>query len=148
MLFLVLGTKGLDFKKYFMKISLPKFNFLSRKAVYQPSRRNAVRVKSFQLLKCLRSDDTPREILANLSNLSETGLQFFSAHSIKPGCLLKMVINFPEAERQIPVTGKVAWQTRIRGSEGAYRTGVAFVSMNFEDRELIRGFVANLSSSV
>ena len=128
-----------------MKISLPRLNVFSRKPVYQPSRRNAVRVKSHQLLKCLRSDDMPHEILANLVNLSETGLQFFSSYVIKRGSLLKMVIHFPEAERQISLMGKAAWQGRIHGVPGVYRTGVSFISMDFEDREWLRHFVQGLS---
>ena len=127
-----------------MKMTFPSFQVFSGKPAYQPSRRVAPRVQSLNLLKCLRSDDMPLEMIANFVNLSETGLQFMSPRVIKPGSLLKMVINLGEQDRQMTVTGRTAWQGRIRGSKDVYRTGVVFLSMADEDRQAIRWFVKNI----
>lgn len=114
------------------------------KPVYHPSRRTAPRVKAFNLLKCLRSDDVPQEMITNVSNLSETGLQFFSTSAIKPGSFLNMLINMGTQEKRIPVTARVAWRGRIHGQQGVYRIGVSFLSMASEDRQCIRQFVRSL----
>ncbi len=134
-----------------MKLHLAPFRLFRiffHKLDYQPSRRKTLRVKSRNLLKCLRSDDAPQEIIVNLANISETGLQFFSFREITPGSLLKMVINFAEVERQIPAMGKVAWIRRVRRHKKIYRVGVAFLSLVSEDREFIHRFVKNVLAAV
>ncbi len=128
-------------KAILQKIRIRRLSSAPGKSVYQPNRRNAPRAKSRNLMKCLRSDDTPKEFVANLCNLSETGLQFFSGYKIQPGSLLKIALNLAEKEKVISVVGKAAWLTRMRGQQDVYRVGVAFLSLAEEDREHLRSFV-------
>lgn len=120
---------------------LSPFKFFASKVVPSAERRNARRVRASNLLKCLRSDDSPEEMITNVTNISETGLRFSSAREFKSGSVLKLVINFPEAEKQVPVVVRVAWLGRVRADALAYRVGVEFLTIAMEDRQIIRNFV-------
>ena len=125
--------------------SLSPLRLFGRKPVAASNRRNARRVRASNLLKCLRSDDAPEEMLTNVTNISETGLRFSSASGIKPESVLNLVINFPEMEKQVPVVARVAWQGQVRGHGLAYRIGGEFLNIALENRQLIRDFVKKVA---
>ena len=109
------------------------------------NRRDSARIKSRNLIRCLRSDDTPQESLCNLLDLSENGLKFVSSKQIKPGAILKLVLNLAEKETNISVAGKVVWSSKISHVH-AYRVGISFLSMSEEHKALIHRFVRRRSS--
>ena len=128
-------------KEIIRKVRIKPLGLFSSKPVYQPNRRNAPRAKSRNLMKCLRTDDVPAEFVANLCDLSETGMQFFCGYPIEPKSVLKVMLNLPEKNKVISVLGKAMWLRRVRGHEGVFRIGVLFLTMDSEDRALLRSFV-------
>ncbi len=126
------------------KVRIKPLNFLKPKSVYKPNRRNAPRANARNLMKCLRGDDVPKEFVANLTNLSETGIQFTSGYLIQKGALLKIMLNVPEKHRVISALGKCAWVAKVRGHQGVYRIGAAFITLAAEDRESLRELVKEI----
>ena len=113
--------------------------FLRRKKV-RVNRRRHPRARDCNLVRCLPSDHTPREYLANLVNLSESGLQLFSALILEPGMGLQILINLGQTGRQIPALARVVWAKKSQDSQ-ACRAGAEFTILLEEDRLLIRHFV-------
>ena len=116
------------------------WNIFFQKKEIQVHRRRHPRAKNYNLVRCLPSRNSEREHLANLINLSESGLQLLSAFILHPGTILTMVINLGQENRQIEASTRVVWAKKIRHTE-ACRAGLEFVRIEDEDRCVIRDFV-------
>lgn len=113
--------------------------FLRRKKI-PGNRRRHPRVQDRNLVRYLPSGNTSSEYLANLINLSESGVQFISAFILRPGTALSMVINLGQEGHQIAASARVVWAKKIPHTE-ACRAGAEFTAISEEGRLLIRHFV-------
>lgn len=99
------------------------------------------RVESRNLVRFTTPGQFP-ELITNLVNFSEGGLQFSVKSRIKPGTLLKMVINLVERDMDVPVVAKVCWVKAIMGKGEAYRVGVSFQEILPEHQSILRSLAA------
>ena len=73
------------------------------------------------------------------------GIRFLADKSLTPGTRLRVNITIP-GEGSIPFTGEVIWSEHYRASatapqEESFETGVRFIKISPEDRELIKRYV-------
>lgn len=85
--------------------------------------------------------NAPADLISNLVDISEGGLQLSMTRKIKLGTLLNMIINVVERNQDVPVLGKVVWVKSIPGYRGGYRVGVVFEEITPNDREIFREIV-------
>ena len=91
-----------------------------------PNRRKHPRVKSHNLIRCTEKNGASMQKVSNLVDLSAGGLQYVTRDHVEPNDTLKLVVNFPERGKQIPVLAKVEWTRPVLREHVYYRTGVSF----------------------
>jgi Tfp pilus assembly protein PilZ len=99
------------------------------------------RVRAHNLIRYYDPFAEIPELITNIVNLSESGLQISVRSKIKIGTEIRMVINLVERNQDIPVVGKVMWIKGVRGKGTAYRVGVKFDQISAEHRSLLRSLV-------
>lgn len=83
------------------------------------------------------------ELVSNLVNISEGGLQFSIRSKLPKGTLLNMIINLVEKDQDVPVVAKVCWSKPVIGYSHAYKVGVCFQEILPEHQYLIHGLVGS-----
>lgn len=75
---------------------------------------------------------------STLINISEGGLQFYSAESVEKDTLLDIHIDILEFHSSIAVGAKVMWAQAATEEPGCYFVGVQFVDLDAQERGLLR----------
>jgi hypothetical protein len=86
----------------------------------------------------LISDTAEQPTMANLLDLSESGLQFASRHPMRRNKTITLEINLAELNRQVQVMGRIVW-SKVAGD--IYRVGVAFTEVSEESSEILHHYV-------
>ncbi len=124
-----------------MRMRLLNLSQLADKIMGRKNRRTAPRARSRNLIKYQPEDGLPVEKISNLIDFSEIGLQFVYRKKIRPGSILKMVVNVAERNKEVPVLGRVMWVKALESRSRGFRIGVAFLEIQEEDRKLLRGMI-------
>lgn len=99
-------------------------------------RREAPRVRSFDLVKWIPNDEVMNHRISNANDISATGLSFNTREYLTPDSVLRLIVNIAEHNRQVPVLAKVVW-SRLVGDQN-FQAGVHFEEISEQDRELIK----------
>ncbi len=99
------------------------------------------RISSFNLLKYYDPSARSPELLTNIVDLSEGGLQFTARQKLATGSMIQMVINLIERNQDIPILGRVVWIRPLDIRYKVYRVGVLFEEIRPEHRGLLRSLV-------
>lgn len=114
---------------------------LAGKLMKKRGARKHPRVRSYNLLRYYDPFAEIPELLTNIVNLSESGIQITVTSKLKIGQQIQMVINLVERNEDIPVVGKVVWIKGTRGQTVAYRVGISFDEIQPVHRSLLRSIV-------
>ncbi len=104
-------------------------------------KRNEFRARTHNVMKVTSVNETRKEYVSNLIDISESGIQFLSHHKFEVGHKLEIVINFPQKKIEIPVFAKVMWIKPGQRKHWGYRVGAAFTDVNPRDKTLIGEFI-------
>lgn len=113
---------------------------LSKKAS-KPCKRKYARSKSYSLIKFNLADGTPFETISNVVNISESGLKFTCYELLETNRDIHMIVNVAQANRDVPIKGRLVWARKSKSQKGVYVVGVEFKEIKDADRQLIREMV-------
>lgn len=75
--------------------------------------------------------------IARVLNVSRGGLQFASHEPIAPDAMLRMDINGTHDQVPLSLSGRVAWAHASPDEVGLYYSGVTFIDVRDDVREMI-----------
>ncbi len=104
--------------------------------------RQSRRVRSFDLIKIRRAEDSSSHIVSNVKDLSQGGLKLFVREKFDPGDRVVLSVNFADRNDQISAEAEVRWSREMRSKNG-YHVGVAYLGLNDRDRRLLRQVTAS-----
>ena len=81
------------------------------------------------------------ELITNLLDLSEGGMQFSVRSKMRLGTLLNVIINLVEKNEDVPVLAKVRWVKPIPSRARAYRIGASFEKILSEHRLMLQSTI-------
>lgn len=113
----------------------------------KPCKRQHARSKSYSLIKFNLSDGTPFETISNVVNISENGLKFTCYELLETNRDINMIVNVAQANRDVPIKGRLVWARKSKSQKGVFVVGVEFKDIKETDRQLIREMVHAASSS-
>ena len=108
--------------------------------------REHTRVRTYSLIKFNLEDGTPFQSISNITNMSESGLQFTCYEKLEINRNIHMVVHVPRTDKEIPIEARLVWTRKSRSQRGVYVTGVEFKKISEKGLELIRGMVSQAKS--
>ena len=102
-------------------------------------RRKYARFKSYDLLELLDpTTGAPFHKNTTLVNISEGGLQFYSGDVMRSKERVRLKIEIGEFNSTVTCYGRVVWCQKSTEHPGAFFTGVEFVGLGENDRDILR----------
>lgn len=92
----------------------------------------------------LKDDGTVNKATIS-SNISSGGIRLRTAEFISKASRMIMEIEIPGLVRPLRAISRVAWIRQMMGSD-EYELGGQFLEMNKDDKELIKQYLADISS--
>ena len=104
-------------------------------------RKRSSRVQACNLVKPIAGETVSSEnIIFNLIDISEQGLQLSSSKRLNPGEVLHLLINPALREISISISAKVIWVRKIR-NKNSCRAGLSFVKLTQSSRAAIDAYM-------
>lgn len=108
------------------------------KTAHRKERRRYPRFKSFNIIQILDGSGAEIENRPTLVNMSEGGLCFYCDDALSLKDRININIRIAEFHCTVSTYASVVWIQRSTEHLGAYFTGVEFVGINENDRDIIR----------
>ena len=123
------------------------FDFISKFRVRAlgPEQREHQRMMTYKLAK-IRTAPWVSESVANLIDISETGLRFVSKQPLDTGVTVEMDLLFPRGGREIQLQGKVVWSGPLPGEAKQSSVSVSFTDVSEEDKDFLHRYIEKRSS--
>ncbi len=103
-------------------------------------RRRFPRVRSHNLIRILRPNDTGGDPLFNLADLSEGGFRIWTELDVGPDVPLEAVVNLRELSLMVPITIRIVWKHPARYPRGG-QAGAETLDLTEENRHALRQLV-------
>ena len=117
-----------------------------KKKVYKmENSRRYKRLKADYLIKYQMAGTTQEPFIANIKDISATGIRFWSDHYLQEGTLLKFSVWVPAIDRTLEGLARIS---RVRQAQGGlvYYMAARFLEIAAEDQTALNDFIEKLAA--